>query len=48
MLSIPLGTVMSRISRGRRMLFESLRASPSQRSQPSVASRQAPVGVADD
>jgi RNA polymerase sigma-70 factor, ECF subfamily len=45
MLSIPLGTVMSRISRGRRMLFESLRASPS---QSSVASRQSPVGVADD
>ena len=46
MLSIPIGTVMSRISRGRRMLFESLQHSPSPKS--SVASRQAPVGVTDD
>ena len=39
MLSIPAGTVMSRISRGRRMLFDALKES-------SVASHQSPVGVA--
>ena len=37
MLEIPIGTVMSRISRGRRALFERL--------QSTVASRRAPVGV---
>ena len=39
MLSIPIGTVMSRISRGRRMLFDAL-------TQSSVLSRQSPVGAA--
>src|SRR5471030_1556217 len=38
MLSIPIGTVMSRISRGRHMLFEALKSS--------VISRQSPVGAA--
>jgi RNA polymerase sigma-70 factor, ECF subfamily len=38
MLSIPIGTVMSRISRGRHMLFERLK-------QSSVAGRQSPVAV---
>jgi RNA polymerase sigma-70 factor (ECF subfamily) len=46
MMSIPVGTVMSRISRGRRMLFEAL--SHPTASQSSVASRRSPVGVADD
>jgi RNA polymerase sigma-70 factor, ECF subfamily len=41
MLSIPVGTVMSRISRGRRMLFEAL-THPSA-SQSSVAGRRSPV-----
>ena len=40
MLSIPIGTVMSRISRGRHLLFDALKES-------SVAVRQPPVGVAD-
>ena len=42
MLSIPIGTVMSRISRGRRMLFERLK-------QSSVGRRQStmPVGVVE-
>jgi RNA polymerase sigma-70 factor (ECF subfamily) len=39
MLSIPIGTVMSRISRGRHLLFDALKES-------SVAHRQPPVGVA--
>ncbi len=39
MLSIPIGTVMSRISRGRRMLFDALTPS-------SVIRRQSPVGAA--
>src|SRR5213593_4667657 len=43
MLSVPIGTVMSRISRGRRMLFEQLK-----HSQSAVTIRQAPVGVTDD
>jgi RNA polymerase sigma factor (sigma-70 family) len=42
MISIPVGTVMSRISRGRRMLFEALTH------QSPVASRRSPVGVAED
>jgi RNA polymerase sigma-70 factor, ECF subfamily len=46
MMSIPVGTVMSRISRGRRMLFEAL-THPSA-SQSPVASRRSPVGVAED
>jgi RNA polymerase sigma-70 factor (ECF subfamily) len=46
MLSIPVGTVMSRISRGRRMLFDAL-THPSA-SQSSVAGRRSPVGVAED
>src|SRR6478736_1628289 len=37
MLSIPIGTVMSRISRGRHMLFEALKSS--------AISRQSPVGA---
>jgi RNA polymerase sigma-70 factor (ECF subfamily) len=45
MLSIPLGTVMSRISRGRQMLFERLKPAPS---QSPVIGRQSPVAVADD
>jgi RNA polymerase sigma-70 factor (ECF subfamily) len=40
MLTIPVGTVMSRISRGRRALYQSLRAS--------VPGRAASVGVSDD
>jgi RNA polymerase sigma-70 factor (ECF subfamily) len=43
MLSVPIGTVMSRISRGRRMLFEQLT-----QSQAVVATRPSPVGVTDD
>jgi len=43
MLSVPIGTVMSRISRGRRMLFEQLT-----QSQAAVATRPSPVGVTDD
>src|SRR5438477_2259310 len=39
MLSIPIGTVMSRISRGRHMLFEALKSS--------VVSRQSPVGATE-
>jgi RNA polymerase sigma-70 factor (ECF subfamily) len=39
MLSIPIGTVMSRISRGRHLLFEALKES-------SVGGRLPPVGVA--
>src|SRR5436309_4007987 len=37
MLSIPIGTVMSRISRGRHLLYEALKSS--------VISRQSPVGA---
>ena len=37
MLSIPIGTVMSRISRGRHMLFDALKSS--------VVSRRSPVGA---
>ena len=40
MLSIPIGTVMSRISRGRHLLFDALKES-------SVGGRQPPVGVAE-
>jgi len=46
MLSIPVGTVMSRISRGRRMLFNALKDPPAPQSP--VASRRSPVGVTDD
>jgi len=38
MLSIPIGTVMSRISRGRHLLFEALKSS--------AVNRQSPVGAA--
>jgi RNA polymerase sigma-70 factor (ECF subfamily) len=40
MLSIPIGTVMSRISRGRRLLFDRLKES-------AVGRRQAPVAVGE-
>ena len=40
MLSIPIGTVMSRISRGRHLLFEALK--------PSAISRPSPVGAAEN
>ena len=46
MLSIPLGTVMSRISRGSRALYEALRSTPTAES--SVAGRPSPVGVTGD
>src|SRR4029079_12958347 len=39
MLNVPIGTVMSRISRGRHMLYEALK-------QSSVISHQSPVGAA--
>ncbi|OFW13724.1 MAG: hypothetical protein A3F69_01590 [Acidobacteria bacterium RIFCSPLOWO2_12_FULL_66_10] len=42
MLAIPVGTVMSRISRGRRALYERLRSAQS------VTGRPAPAGVIDD
>ena len=44
MLAIPIGTVMSRISRGRRALYDALRAA----AQSPVLSHQSPVGVTDD
>jgi RNA polymerase sigma-70 factor (ECF subfamily) len=47
MLSIPIGTVMSRISRGRRALFTALQAGE-QSAVSSVASRQSPVGITED
>jgi len=46
MLSIPIGTVMSRISRGRRALFIALQAA--RPAESSVAGRQSPVGVSED
>jgi RNA polymerase sigma-70 factor (ECF subfamily) len=47
MLSIPIGTVMSRISRGRRALFTALQAGAAPTAS-SVASRQSPVGITED
>jgi len=44
MLAIPIGTVMSRISRGRRALYDALR--PQDTPSP-IASHQSPVGVTD-
>jgi RNA polymerase sigma-70 factor, ECF subfamily len=48
MLSVPIGTVMSRISRGRRALYERLTAAQTGQAgrQSSVVSRQSPVGAA--
>jgi RNA polymerase sigma-70 factor (ECF subfamily) len=52
MLGIPAGTVMSRISRGRRLLYEALTETQSSvvRGQSSgpVVSRRSPVGVTDE
>jgi RNA polymerase sigma-70 factor, ECF subfamily len=48
MLDIPPGTVMSRISRGRRMLYEALRDSAARPGQASAKSRQSTVGVIED
>jgi RNA polymerase sigma-70 factor (ECF subfamily) len=52
MLNIPAGTVMSRISRGRRLLYEALKETQSsvvsRQSSGSVVSRPSPVGVTDD
>jgi RNA polymerase sigma-70 factor (ECF subfamily) len=46
MMSVPVGTVMSRISRGRRMLYDALKHPAS--SQSPVVSPRSPVGVAED
>jgi RNA polymerase sigma-70 factor (ECF subfamily) len=54
MLDIPIGTVMSRISRGRRLLYDRLAPSPaspavSETTSPSsISGRQSPVAVTDD
>jgi RNA polymerase sigma-70 factor (ECF subfamily) len=52
MLGIPAGTVMSRISRGRRLLYEALKETQSsvvgRPSTGSVVSRRSPVGVTDE
>ena len=52
MLGIPAGTVMSRISRGRRLLYEALTETQSsvvgRQSSGPVVSRPSPVGVTDE
>jgi RNA polymerase sigma-70 factor, ECF subfamily len=52
MLAIPAGTVMSRISRGRRLLYEALKETQSsvvgRQPSGSVVSRPSPVAVTDD
>ena len=54
MLDIPIGTVMSRISRGRRLLYDRLAPSPPSpnasktAASSSVSSRHSPVAVSDD
>jgi RNA polymerase sigma-70 factor, ECF subfamily len=48
MLEIPLGTVMSRISRGRRLLYEALKESAAAPRQASPSSRRSAVGVIED
>jgi RNA polymerase sigma-70 factor (ECF subfamily) len=54
MLDIPIGTVMSRISRGRRLLYDRLAPSPASpavsktTSPSSISGRQSPVAVTDD
>ena len=46
MLSVPMGTVMSRISRGRRLLFERLSAKATVASAPSAPAAPVPAHVA--
>jgi RNA polymerase sigma-70 factor (ECF subfamily) len=52
MLGVPAGTVMSRISRGRRLLYEAMKETRSsvvgRQSSGSVVSRPSPVAVTDD
>jgi RNA polymerase sigma-70 factor, ECF subfamily len=48
MLDIPPGTVMSRISRGRRMLYESLKDSAAPSGRAPANRRPSPVGVIED
>ena len=45
MLEIPIGTVMSRISRGRRLLYDRLATATPTASPSAVISRQSPVAV---
>jgi len=48
MLEIPIGTVMSRISRGRRLLYDRLATATPTTTPTAVISRQSPVAVTDD
>src|SRR5437764_3171132 len=52
MLEVPQGTVMSRISRGRRLLYQALKKTPSpvvsHQSSVRVVSRGSPIGVTED